>query len=217
MTEREFLNVLLDAAVLSDEMDSWSWIGVGNGSFSVSAVRNLMFVNLDFSNITAFEWCKWLPLKCNIFGWRAEMGRIPTASALRHRNIQVADVSCAFCGEAEETVDHLFTGCILSARIWQHLSSWCKVQNFFAFSFKDLLDFQNFVGLSGRAKEIFYGIIIIGCWCIWRARNLLKFQKKKAKVEEIIGEIKVLGFLWARNRAKIPSLDWDRWCNFVIM
>ncbi|PWA98427.1 toll/interleukin-1 receptor (TIR) domain-containing protein [Artemisia annua] len=142
------------------------------------------------------------------------MGRIPTACALRHRNIQIVDSSCVFCGEVEESVDHLFTGCFLASRIWQHLSSWCKVQSFFAFSFKDLLDIHKFVGLSGKANDIFHGIIIIGCWCIWRARNLQKFQNKKARFEEISGEIKALGFLWAKNRAKIPSLDWDRWCKF---
>ena len=96
------------------------------------------------------------------------------------------------CGSADESVDHVFTGCILGT---QHISSWCKVQNIFAFSFKDLLDVHNFVGLSGRAREIFYGIIITGCWCIWKARNLLKFQRKKARLEDIIGEVKVLGFL----------------------
>ncbi|PWA60122.1 RNA-directed DNA polymerase, eukaryota [Artemisia annua] len=146
-----------------DSMDSWVWIGVGDGVFSVSAVRKQLYYDMDFSNITVFEWCKWILKKCNIFGWRAEMGRIPTATALRHRNIPIADVSCVLCGSADESVDHLFTGCIFATRLWQHISSWCNVQNIFAFSFKDLLEVHNFVGLSGRTREIFYGIIIIGC------------------------------------------------------
>ncbi|PWA48326.1 RNA-directed DNA polymerase, eukaryota [Artemisia annua] len=215
--EMDVLNSLLDAAVLSDAKDCWGWIGIGNGVFSVKAVRELMYVDMDFSNNSVYKWCKWIPKKCNIFGWRAEMGRIPTACALRHRNIQIVDASCVFCGDAEETVDHLFTGCILASRVWQHISSWCKVKNFFAFSFKDLLDVHNFVGLSGRAKYIFYGIIIIGCWCIWRARNHQKFLGKKAKFVDIIGDIKVLGFLWVKNRAKVHSLNWDLWSKFVIM
>ncbi|PWA39897.1 RNA-directed DNA polymerase, eukaryota [Artemisia annua] len=113
-SEWEVLNSLLDTVVLSDSMDSWVWIGVGNGVFSVSAVRNLLYLDMDFSNIYVFEWCKWIPKKCNIFGWRAEMGRIPTASALRHINILIADVSCVLCGSADESVDHLFTGNILN-------------------------------------------------------------------------------------------------------
>ena len=145
------------------------------------------------------------------------MNRIPTLCAIRNRNIPVQDVSCVLCGESEETVEHLFTGCIFASRIWVLISSWCKIQGFFAFSFSDLLDIHNHSGLSGVAKEIFYGIIIIGCWCIWRARNNLKFQRKKAKVEDVLGDIKVFGFLWAKSRAKVPLLDWERWCKFVIM
>ncbi|PWA43878.1 toll/interleukin-1 receptor (TIR) domain-containing protein [Artemisia annua] len=140
------------------------------------------------------------------------MGMIPTVKALRHRNIPVADVSCLFCGDAEESVDHLFTGCMVAKVLWQHIASWCKVQNWFAFSFKDLMEVHNFVGLSGRVRDIFYGIIIIGCWSIWRARNRLKFQSKKDRMEDIIGEVKVLGFLWAKNRAKLSSLSWGDWC-----
>ncbi|PWA89029.1 RNA-directed DNA polymerase, eukaryota [Artemisia annua] len=216
-SEWDILSSLLDAAALSSEPDCWKWIGVGNGDFSVRAVRSLLSEDAACNSNAGFVWCKWVPSKCNIFGWRAVMGRIPTARALRNRNIQVLDANCVLCGDEEESVDHLFTGCIFSARIWQLISAWCKVQNFFAFSFKDLLEVHKFVGLSGKAKDIFYGIIIVGCWCIWRARNLHKFQNKHAKVEETLGEIKSLGFLWAKHRAKIPSLNWDLWCKFVFM
>ncbi|PWA79609.1 RNA-directed DNA polymerase, eukaryota [Artemisia annua] len=215
--EWQVLNSLLGDVVLSDSVGSWVWVGIGDGGFSVGAIRKLLHIDLDFSHSSVFEWCKWIPKKCNIFGWRAELGRIPTAVALSRRNIQVMDVSCPLCGDDEETVDHLFTGCIISTVLWQHISSWCKVQNLFAFSFKDLLEAHNYVGLSGRAKDIFYGIIIIGCWSIWKARNNLKFQQKKVRMEDFIGEVKALGFLWAKNRAKLASLSWGDWCKFVIM
>ncbi|PWA52985.1 RNA-directed DNA polymerase, eukaryota [Artemisia annua] len=216
-SEWEILNSLLDEVTLSDACDGWRWIGVGKGVFTVSAVRNMLYDDKDFSNASVFEWCKWVPKKCNIFGWRAGMDRIPTMCALRSRNIPVADVTCVLCGDSEESLEHLFTGCIFASRIWHYISSWCKTQSFFVFSFKDLLDFHKFSGLAGIAKDLLYGIIIIGCWCIWKARNNLRFQSKKARVEDVIGEIKVLGFLWARSRAKVPLLDWERWCKFVIM
>ena len=59
-SEWEVLNSLLDVAVLSDSMDSWVWIGVGDGAFSVSAVRKQLYYDMEFSNITVFEWCKWI-------------------------------------------------------------------------------------------------------------------------------------------------------------
>ena len=145
------------------------------------------------------------------------MGRIPTADALRRRNILVNDPLCPLCDEVEESVDHLFTCCFYASVLWQHVSTWCKVQNLFVFSFKDLMEAYIHVGLSGKAKDIFYGIIIIGCWSIWKARNNSKFQKRKARMEDIIGEVKALGFLWAKSRAKLASLSWVDWCKFNIM
>ncbi|PWA80722.1 RNA-directed DNA polymerase, eukaryota [Artemisia annua] len=215
--EWQVLIALVGSVVLTDSTDKWTWVGSGNGSFSVGDVRKMLQTDLDFSQSSVFEWCKWIPKKCNIFGWRAEMGRIPTAAALSRRNIHIPDVSCPLCGDADETVDHLFSGCIVSSVLWHRISTWCKIQNLFAFSFKDLLEAHNYVGLTGKSKDIFYGIVIIGCWSIWKARNNLKFQQKKVKMDDIFSEVKVLGFLWAKNRAKLASLSWDNWCKFVIM
>ncbi|PWA61623.1 RNA-directed DNA polymerase, eukaryota [Artemisia annua] len=206
--EWEVLDSLLEGVEMAESKDGWVWVGANDGVFSVGAVRRLLNNDRDYSNIHVFEWCKWIPIKYNIFGWRAEMGKIPTAMALRHRNIPINDVSCPFCGDVEETVDHLFTGCLVANALWQHFTSWCKVHNWFAFSFKDLVDIHNFVGLTGKAKDIFHGIILIGCWSIWRARNRIKFQNKKYRMVNIIGEVKELGFLWAKNRAKVSSLSW---------
>ncbi|PWA92842.1 RNA-directed DNA polymerase, eukaryota, Reverse transcriptase zinc-binding domain protein [Artemisia annua] len=172
------LNSLLNAVALSEEMDSWGWIWIGNGAFSVSAVRELMYEDMDFSNISVFEWCKWIPKKCNIFGWRAEMGRIPTACELRHRNIPIVDVTWMLCGDAEGSVDHLFTGCITVARVWQHISSWCKVHNFFAFSFKDLLEVHNFVGFREEPKTFFMVSLSLGVG-VFGGRGINKSSKER--------------------------------------
>ena len=66
-----------------------------------------------FEDDSRFMWCKWIPNKCNIFMWRANMDMIPTLHALRRRNIYVGEGMCVFCGEAEETSDHLFFACRL--------------------------------------------------------------------------------------------------------
>ena len=73
------------------------------------------------------------------------------------------------------------------------------------------------MGLRGKAKKVFQGIIFLSCWVIWRARNKLKFEGKNVKIEEIISEIKSIGFLWVRARAKFSSLSWSDWCKYVIV
>ncbi|XP_021985967.1 uncharacterized protein LOC110882195 [Helianthus annuus] len=133
--------------------------------------------------------------KCNIFAWRSEINRIPTGVALRNRNIPIVDVSCPLCNSGDETVDHLFTACVVASTVWQFVSSWCIIPSIFAFSFKDLLEIHSLSGLSDQRKDVIQGIIIIRYWSIWKARNELKFAGKTARIENIVSEIKALGFL----------------------
>ncbi|KAJ0497121.1 putative RNA-directed DNA polymerase [Helianthus annuus] len=207
----------LDSVSLSDQSDRWIWSGSIDGGFSVGSVKDMLTADRDVSGIYILEWCKWIPAKCNIFAWRAEMDRLPTAAALSRRGILMEDPNCPFCSECEETVDHIFTACSFAVVIWQHLSVWCGIPSLFAFSFKDLLEFQLFSGLSGKKKEVLYGLIIIVCWSIWRSRNGVRFNNKEARVEDVISEIKACGFLWAKNRAKLGHLSWSDWCKFVFM
>ncbi|KAJ0883730.1 hypothetical protein HanPSC8_Chr10g0425061 [Helianthus annuus] len=79
------------------------------------------------------------------------------------------------------------------------------------------MEVHNQVGLAGRARDVFCGIVRVACWCIWRARNNLRFENKQVKVADIISEIKSLGFLWICNRSKDRNISWVDWCSFVNM
>ncbi|KAJ0511407.1 putative reverse transcriptase zinc-binding domain-containing protein [Helianthus annuus] len=207
----------LESVELSCGRDKWKWTGAADGTFSVGSVKKLLIGSRDPSDIFIFDWCKWIPAKCNIFAWRAEMDRLPTAAALARRGIILDDQFCPFCSEHMETVEHMFLACGFASVLWQHLSAWCKVPNPFFFSFKDLLEFKLYSGLSGKKAEIFYGLLIIGCWSLWRLRNKSRFNNKEARIEDVLSEVKSCGFLWAKNRAKLGSLSWSDWCKFVNM
>ncbi|XP_021986529.1 uncharacterized protein LOC110882962 [Helianthus annuus] len=130
------------------------------------------------------------------------MGKILTALALKNRNIDIDDVTCHMCGSREESVNHLFSKCIIASRVWHHIVLWCKVPLFVTGSVRELLEVHNAVGLSNTAKEVFQGVVRVGCWSIWRSRNKLRFEDKQVRVEDILSEIKSNGFLWSL-------------CNFV--
>ncbi|XP_035831977.1 uncharacterized protein LOC118481011 [Helianthus annuus] len=181
---------LLSNFEINDRGDTWERIGADSKEFSVGAVKRLLAKGNDHSSNFILEWCKWLPTKCNVFAWRAEMGRIPTTLALRNRNIYVEDVNCPFCNDREETIEHIFTACRTATIIWNFVSNWCRVPNCFVFSFRDLMEIHNHSGLNEREKTILNGIIIICCWSIWKARNEFRFANKPARVENIISEIK---------------------------
>ncbi|PWA35067.1 reverse transcriptase domain, Reverse transcriptase zinc-binding domain protein [Artemisia annua] len=205
---------LVADVVIDEKDDRWFWNHGPNVEFSVRDVRKWLKGADVLHYDSRFTWCKWLPNKCNIFMWRANMDRIPTLHALRRRNIYVGEGMCVFCGEAEETSDHLFSACRLVDGVWNGIASWCKIYPFFVFSTNDVLQIVKHVGGSKAKQDIIYGVIILTCWRIWNARNEKVFTSKDTNVAQIISDVKSLGYLWFRGRHKGGSIEWKDWCNF---
>ncbi|XP_021971086.1 uncharacterized protein LOC110866041 [Helianthus annuus] len=163
-------------------------------------------------------WSKWVPSKCNIFMWRAILDRLPSKRALRRRNIVVEDPMSSFCGEVEETMDHLFTACTLASNVWHAISTWCKIPEIFAFSVFDLSKIHKHARVSRVFKaEVVKGLIVIACWKIWKARNEKIFQQSSSNARDIVEAIKSIGFLWFKHRQKRICIEWDDWRCFNLM
>ncbi|XP_022042384.1 uncharacterized protein LOC110945053 [Helianthus annuus] len=146
-------------------------------------------------NSFILDWCKWIPAKVNIHVWRMEMDRVPTAKALKKRNVDVSDTSCPLCHSEDESADHIFGACFVASTVWNAISSWCKIPNIIVFSLKDLLTTNLHLKDSDKKKAAVHGIIFIACWSLWRARNNIRFLNSPVRIEGIVSEIKALGFL----------------------
>ncbi|XP_022014460.1 uncharacterized protein LOC110913952 [Helianthus annuus] len=85
---------LLDNVQLTAGKARWKWISESDGLFSVKAVKKLLKEDQVQENNFVLEWCNWVPAKVNIHAWRLEMNKVPTAEALRRRNIGIGDTSC---------------------------------------------------------------------------------------------------------------------------
>lgn len=145
------------------------------------------------------------------------MSRIPTIYVGTWKgNIPIANRLCTLCKSSWESADHIFTGCAVTAVVWENISWWCKIPHIFAFSVRDLLDISDFVDLEASEKDIIHGIIIIACWRIWKTRNERLYGGKEVKIGEIIGDIKSLWLLWFKNWSKCNDVDWFVWCNFKL-
>ncbi|XP_022041421.1 uncharacterized protein LOC110944001 [Helianthus annuus] len=114
---RETLNKL----TLSNSRDRWIWNKDSQDGFSVKIVKKALIEERGNSQLSNFEWCKWVPIKCNIVAWRGNLDRLATRVNLRRRNVDIISVMCPFCNEAEETVEHLFTACSLATRVWAEI------------------------------------------------------------------------------------------------
>ncbi|MFS7950996.1 putative reverse transcriptase zinc-binding domain-containing protein [Helianthus anomalus] len=215
--ELDELSVIMDELAevsLNSNEDGWRWLGDPKGSFSVKSVKSVLAeassVGVDF----VLEWNKWVPSKCNLLVWKAEMGRIPTADALSKRGIVTGEGLCPLCKSETESVDHLFTSCIVAAVLWQKVSIWCRIPPIFAFSFKDLLEVHVSSRVSVTMQPVIQGVVFTVVWCLWMARNKASFSGIEAKVESIFCNVKSLGFLWFKYRSKNNHISWLEWCNF---
>ncbi|XP_021980016.1 uncharacterized protein LOC110876147 [Helianthus annuus] len=144
---------------------------LSTNGFSVKAVKKSLIVERGTNHPPNFTWCKWVPIKCNITAWRGNLDRLPTRVNLRRRNVDIPSVMCPLCGDYEETVDHLFTAYSVAIRVWSAFNVWCNIPPLFFFEFKDILDSHKLIRNGIQAEKIFYGLVIIACWCIWKGRN----------------------------------------------
>uniref|UniRef100_A0A251VRU4 Putative RNA-directed DNA polymerase, eukaryota, Reverse transcriptase zinc-binding domain protein n=1 Tax=Helianthus annuus TaxID=4232 RepID=A0A251VRU4_HELAN len=215
----EFASLLSDlsAVILQPKADGWRWLGDGSGSFSVSSVKSLLAGAGSSPVNFIFSWNKWVPSKCNLLAWKAEMYRVPTADALRKRGIPVGDGICPLCKTEAESADHIFTACYVAAVLWQKVSRWCRIPPIFAFSVRDLLDLHQSNHVKTAAKSVVQGIIYSAIWCLWSARNKAIFSGIEAKVENIFCELKSLRYLWFKYRSRNNHISWSDWCNYPVM
>ncbi|KAJ0578053.1 hypothetical protein HanIR_Chr05g0243041 [Helianthus annuus] len=66
-------------------------------------------------------------------------------------------------------------------------------------------------------RNVFQGVIIITSWRLWKSKNERIFSNKVSKVADIVSDVKVMGFLWVKNKVKWGTVDWEKWCNFNLM
>ncbi|MFS7952746.1 hypothetical protein Hanom_Chr07g00610561 [Helianthus anomalus] len=84
---------------------------------------------------------------------------------------------------------------MVASVIWQKISLWCRISPIFVFSFKDLLVIHKYIPGNKTKKKVIQSIIVVACWCLWKARNEMIFSNRPVKVEKIMGEVMAYSFL----------------------
>ncbi|PWA39128.1 RNA-directed DNA polymerase, eukaryota, Reverse transcriptase zinc-binding domain protein [Artemisia annua] len=214
LCDSEFREMEQKVELLSYVMDTdrWRWNEDGNKDFSIQSVKRLLQKNTELQQVGfVLKWVNWVPSKCNIMVWRAEMGRLAVKTELLKRNINVGSLQCNMCDWGDDSVVHLFTACFIAQEVWSAIGKWCRLSPIIAFEVKDLLQLYKEAEGGKWGKIIVHGIIVIACWFIWRARNESVFQEKKTTGRIIIANIKRMSFFWCKHRSKFKDLSWDNW------
>ncbi|GKC67027.1 RNA-directed DNA polymerase, eukaryota [Tanacetum coccineum] len=129
------LNSLLGSFIFSPSSDRWSCDLNGEGMFRVKDIRSVLDDLFLPSSNEATRWVKYVPIKVNVFAWRARLDRLPTRDNLAKRGAIMDSSLCPICGLFPEKAQHLFFGCELARSIalrichWWNLN-WTEISSF---------------------------------------------------------------------------------------
>ncbi|XP_076945887.1 uncharacterized protein LOC143617114 [Bidens hawaiensis] len=207
---RELLQLCLEVKINSRK-DKIVWKVGDMEEFSVKSIKEWISANTYTASEVDFVWNRLVPKKVSFVAWRAALARLPTFDALEKRNIPVVSKFCPFCGDFEESVEHIFVSCGLVQALWSMLTQWCRVSDLFLFSFHDVLNAHKFLGVSKVKAMVFQAVCLAATWCIWKKRNDLVHNGSSVSLPGLAEEVKVVSYLWIKNRGKKRDLTWEDW------
>ncbi|GJW78164.1 RNA-directed DNA polymerase, eukaryota [Tanacetum coccineum] len=153
---------LIESTLLSNSEDGWVWDLNEDGVFRVKDVRNLLDETFLPKADTPTRWIKSIPIKVNVFVWKALQDRLPTRSNLVRRNILIDSLSCPICDGEPEDSSHLFFRCCLARDVTRnHLL------------FAD----------SNPRKDVIFDEIVLRSfnWCLARGMDISQKGQKRSQ------------------------------------
>ncbi|GJS33367.1 RNA-directed DNA polymerase, eukaryota [Tanacetum coccineum] len=131
------LNSLMDSVSLSQSHDRWSCDLSGDGDFRVKEVRNFLDNLFLPSHVEPTRWVKYIPIKINVFAWRARRDYLPTRANLARRGIPLDSPTCSLCLSSEEDIHHVLFRCDLAQIIFRRICRWWEL------NWQDLMSFSD--------------------------------------------------------------------------
>ncbi|WMV24696.1 hypothetical protein MTR67_018081 [Solanum verrucosum] len=116
----EFFKILEAFQGLKNGVDRLWWNGHNKGAYKVSSGYKLLNSTVAQNSIWPWKqiWRTKAPLKVACFSWLLAKEVVLTHENLRKRNI-ILVMHCCLCGEAAETVGHLFLHCRITDQLWK--------------------------------------------------------------------------------------------------
>ncbi|GJT07206.1 RNA-directed DNA polymerase, eukaryota [Tanacetum coccineum] len=162
------LSSLLDSVTLSQSFDRWTCDLTGDGEFRVKEIRNSLDNLFLPSHVEPTRWVKCIPIKINVFAWKARRDFLPTRVNLARRGIALESYSCPLCSAAEEDINHILFGCDLAHSIFRRICRWWDL------NWQVLVNFSEwslFLAIrlreSWKVKLLLEGVFNIAWWFIW--------------------------------------------------
>nr|GEY71858.1 RNA-directed DNA polymerase, eukaryota [Tanacetum cinerariifolium] len=149
----------------------------GDGVFRVKEVRTILddiFLN---SAADATRWVKYIPIKINVFAWRARLDRLPTRSNLVRRGVVLDSSLCPLCGLVLEDVHHVLFRFDTAKLVFRRICRWWDLDWHDLLSFSDWNAWFSAIRLPSRIKLILDGVFYVAWWHLWVYRNQSILQR----------------------------------------
>nr|GEV26894.1 RNA-directed DNA polymerase, eukaryota [Tanacetum cinerariifolium] len=168
------LNSVSGSLTLSASKDRWIYDLNGDGVFRVKEVRTILEDIFLPSAADAKRWVKYIPIKINVFAWRARFDRLPTRSNLVRRGVILDSSLCPLCGLVPEDIHHVLFRCDTAKLVFRRICRWWDLD------WNDLLPFSDWnawffaIWLPSRIKLILKGVFYVAWWhlCMYRNQSI---------------------------------------------
>ena len=173
-------------------------------------VRNFLDNLFLPSHSEPTRWIKYIPIKVNIFVWRARRDFLPTRANLNRRGVILESSLCSVCHSEEEDINHVLFRCEVAQIIVRRICRWWDLDWHDIKSFSDWLNWFSSIRLSTKVKNMLEGVFCVAWWYIWALRNCFIFNKTPMRRSVIFDDIVSYSFTWCSNRCN-RIFSWDSW------
>lgn len=135
-------------------------------------------------------WKAWAPLKCKFFVWLALQNRCWTTDHLQRRGLANHD-SCKFCSLVQESVEHLFRGCLWVRHFWTHILRKLGLGCATPRHDSCLCDWWTRVRkhVPKEHRRGLDSIVILAIWTIWKEWNDCVFENKFMDLPGVVAKL----------------------------
>ncbi|GJR38290.1 RNA-directed DNA polymerase, eukaryota [Tanacetum coccineum] len=154
------LTSLMDSVTLSNSGDRWVCDLVSDGNFRVKEIRNYIDDLFLPHQAAQTRWIKYIPIKVNIFAWRARQDCLPTRVNLIRRGITIESSLCPVCSVCEEDVCHIFFRCDLAQLVLRRICRWWGLDPHDWSSFQEWQSWILSIQFSSKVKAMLEGVVI---------------------------------------------------------
>ncbi|XP_028106799.1 uncharacterized protein LOC114305857 [Camellia sinensis] len=148
--------------------------------------------------VAASIWNNFAPPKVKFFGWLAWLSKVKTSSFLYRIGILTgsANLSCVFCHEEVETVEHILLYCPFVWLLWSDIIHWWGLQWVIPGSVHGLLEWWSGCRMQKFEKKIWMVISLGTLWSTWKHRNDCVFNGSQPNLEALCELVKVRVAMW---------------------